>query len=167
MSEVSGTEAKKKSRLRWVTLGEAIAIAALILSGLGLWREWHKPEEKPVVAQGPRAIPLALRGRVTDEGREIEISPVEAGHALQSATVGLAGKKVEVGSSGRLSAGDFESLVGRSDAQGIQRTALKITVRYVEAGADRTATDAYRISYRWEGGGIFGGRRLRFEDFSR
>ena len=42
---MSETEAKKKSRLRWVTLGEAIAIAALVISGLGLWREYSKPDE--------------------------------------------------------------------------------------------------------------------------
>jgi hypothetical protein len=166
MSEISGTEAKKRSRLRWITLGEAIAIAALILSGLGLWHEWNKPEEKPAVEK-PRAIPLALRGRVTNEGRIIEISPVETGHALQSLTVGFAGKTIEVGSSGKLSSDDFESLVGRSEAEGAQSATVNITARYVEAGADRTTAGSYRISYRWEGGGIFGGRRLRFEDFSR
>jgi hypothetical protein len=63
MSEISGTEAKKRSRLRWVTLGEAIAIAALIISGLGLWREFNKPDEKPVVVEKTSSIPLALRGR--------------------------------------------------------------------------------------------------------
>ena len=168
MNEVSGTEAKKRSRLRWITLGEAIAIAALILSGLGLWHEWNKPEEKPA-AQAPRAIPLALRGRVTNEGRDIEIAPVEASHALQSLTVALAGKEIAVGSSGRLSADDFENVVAkdRSEAEGMQEATVKITVRYVEAGADKTATGSYRISFQWEGGGIFGGRRVRFADFGR
>ena len=168
MNDVSGTKAKKRSKLRWITLGEAIAIAALILSGLGLWHEWNKPAEKPA-AEAPRAIALALRGRVTNDGRDIEIAPVEASHALQSLTVALAGKKIEVGSSGRLSADDFEDLVakGPSEAEGLREGTVNITARYVEAGADKTATGSYRVRYRWEGGGIFGGRRIRFEDFSR
>ena len=39
MTKTNETEAQRRSRLRWITLAEAIAIAALILSGLGLWRE--------------------------------------------------------------------------------------------------------------------------------
>ena len=34
------TEAQRRSRLRWVTLGEAIALAALIVSAAGLWLTW-------------------------------------------------------------------------------------------------------------------------------
>lgn len=165
---MTNNEAKKSSRLRWVTLGEAIAIAALILSAVGLWHEWTKPDSKEVVVEKQRSIPLALAGRVTNDGRDIEISPVENSHALQSLTVAAAGKKLEVGSGGRLSADDFAGLVGNAkDAKGSQRATLRITAKYVEAGADKSATGSYVISYRWEGGGLFGGRHIRFEDFSR
>ena len=165
---MTNNEAKKSSRLRWVTLGEAIAIAALILSAVGLWHEWTKPDSKEVVVEKQRSIPLALAGRVANDGRDIEISPVENSHALQSLTVVAAGNRVKVGSGGRLSADDFAGLVGNTkDAKGGQRATLRITARYVEAGADKSATDSYVISYRWEGGGLFGGRHIRFEDFSR
>ena len=36
----TNSEAARKSRLRWVTLGEAIAIAALIVSAAGVWLSW-------------------------------------------------------------------------------------------------------------------------------
>ena len=39
------TEAQKKSRLRWVTLGEAVAIAALIVSAGGLWLTWKTSDK--------------------------------------------------------------------------------------------------------------------------
>ena len=166
MTETS--ESKKRSRLRWVTLGEAIAIAALILSGLGLWHEWNKREESKVIVEKPTSIPLALGGRVTNEGRNLEISPIEDSHALQSLTIAAAGKKVETGSGGRLDSNDVESLVGDGDdTKGRQRLPVRITARYVEAGADKTATGSYVITYRWEGGGLFGGRHIRLEDFSR
>ena len=39
--------------------------------------------------------------------------------------------------------------------------AIKRAQLYVEAGADKTATGSYVLSYRWEGGGLLGGRSLR------
>ena len=100
MAESSESESRRRSRLRWVTLGEAIAIAALILSGVGLWHEWNKPADKPVVVEQRPTIPLTLRGRAMDDGRRLEISPVEDGHALQSLTLTPAGSKspIELGS---------------------------------------------------------------------
>ena len=44
---------------------------------------------------------------------------------------------------------------------------VAIAARYVEAGADKSATGSYVISYRWEGGGLFGGRSLRLVGLSR
>jgi len=167
------TEAQKKSRLRWVTLGEAVAIAALIVSAGGLWLTW-KTNDK---AQGPtevvekrQAVPLALRGRTTDEGRTLEISPIESGHALQSLDVMVAGASaIESGSDGRLDASDLESALGEKaeDSKGTHRVRVRIASKYVEAGADKTATGSYVISYRWEGGGLLGGRSLRFSGFTR
>ena len=168
MSETS--ETKRRSRLRWVTLGEAIAIAALILSGLGLWREWHKPDDKPlVVEKEPRAIPLALRGRVLDDGRSVEIAPIEDSHALESLVIAVAGTKIGLGSDGRLTARDVEDALGKvdKDAKGTQRVRVRVTAQYVEAGADKSATGSYVVRYRWEGGGLFGGRSLRLVGLSR
>ncbi len=171
MTEPKETEAQRRSRLRWVTLGEAIAIAALILSALGLWREWNKRETPPkVVIEKPTAIPLVLRGRVTHEGRELEIMPVEDSHALQSLTltVPTSGSVIEVGPDGELSSRAIESALSRvDDKKGTQRLNVRIDARYVEAGADKSATGSYVIRYKWEGGGLLGGRSLRFVRFSR
>ena len=165
------SEATKKSRLRWVNLGEAIAIAALILSGLGLWHELNKPESKPVVVEKRSSIPLALRGRVADDGKRMEISPIEDSHALQSLTVTVptSGSVIEVGSDGGLSARAVESALNRTDdsGKGPHRQPVRIAARYVEAGADKSATGSYVVTYRWESGGLFGGRSLRLEAFSR
>jgi hypothetical protein len=169
MNETSESEAKKRSRLRWVTLGEAIAIAALVISGLGLWREFTKPDEKPVVVEKNESIPLTLRGRAKDEGRSLEISPVELGHALQSLTITAGASKIELGSDGELGARAVEDALGKSDGkrEGAHRIRVRIVARYVEAGADKTATGSYLLSYRWEGGGLLGGRSLRLVGLSR
>ena len=170
MTETSEAESKRRSRLRWVTLGEAIAIAALILSGLGLWREWNKKDEPPkIVVEKPTTIPLVLRGRVTNDGRTLQISPIENSHVLQSLALTAAGSTIEVGSEGELSARQVENAIGKAkdDSEGLHRVQVGVEVRYVEAGADKTATGSYVLTYRWEGGGLLEGRSLRLVGFNR
>ncbi len=170
MTKTNETESQRRARLRWVTLGEAIAIAALILSGLGLWHQWNKRDEPPrVVIEKPASIPLTLRGRATDDGRRLEIAPVEDGHALQSLTITAAGSKIELGSDGELSARALENALGdkAEDGKGTHRARVRIEARYVETGADKTTAGAYLISYKWEGGGLLGGRSLRLVNLSR
>lgn len=170
MTENSETESRRRARLRWINLGEAIAIAALVLSALGLWHEWNKKDEPPkVVIEKPTSIPLALRGRVRNEGRLIEISAIEDSHALQSLTVTVAGSAIELGSDGELSAGAIEDALGSQAerGKGIHRLRARIEARYVEAGPDKKAAGSYLLSYKWEGGGLFGGRSLRFTGMSK
>lgn len=172
MSESPSEEAKRKSRLRWVTLGEAIAIAALIVSAAGVWLSWQGDKDKgpTKVVEERQAVPLALRGKSQDEGQTLEISPTDSDHALQSLNIIIGGKSVvDVGSSGELSAGDFESALGdkAAEGKGTNRVRVRIDAKYVEAGADKFASGSYVISYRWEGGGLFGGRSLRLTGMSR
>ena len=167
------TEAKRRSRLRWVTLGEAIAIAALIISGVGVWLSWKdsgKDKGTTTILERRQSIPLALRGRSESEGRTLRITPVEDSHALQSLTVTAQGAKpIELGSDGELSARDLESALGEkaADGKGTHRARVRIAAKYVEAGADKSATGSYVITYRREGGGLFGGRSLRLVGLSR
>ena len=49
----------------------------------------------------------------------------------------------------------------------LHRLNVRIAARYVEAGADKAATGSYTLTYRWEGGGLFGGKSLRLVGLSR
>ena len=173
MNDAPNSEAARKSRLRWVTLGEAIAIAALIVSAAGVWLSWKGGDEDKgptKVVEERQAVPLALRGKPADDGQSLEISPVESGHALQSLNVIVAGASaIDVGSDGELSASDLESALGdrAEDGKGVHRVNVRMDARYVEAGADKSASGSYVISYRWEGGGLLGGRSLRITGMSR
>jgi hypothetical protein len=160
------------TRKAWISLGEAIALAALVISGLGLWLTWKSSnEDRPTrVVEQRQAIPLTLRGDVEGDGRTLVIAPVEAGHALQSLSVtGKGAAPIELGSDGRLSSGDLERALGKEarDAKGTQSVPVRLQAHYVEAGADRRGGGQYRIRYRWEGGGLFGGRSLRLVGLSR
>ena len=163
----------RKSRLRWITLGEAVAIAALIVSAAGVWRAWQGTDQDKgptKVIEERQAVPLALRAKAQEDGKSLEISPVESGHALQSLNVIVGGgTAVDVGSSGELGASDFERALGdkAADGKGTNRIRVQIDTRYVEAGADKSATGSYVIGYRWESGGLFGGRSLRFTGMSK
>lgn len=172
MNDSPANEAKK-SRLRWVTLGEAVAIAALIVSAAGVWISWKSRDsdkDPTTVVEKRQAVRLALRGRPSDDGRTLEISPVESNHALQGLNVIVAGATaIDAGSDGQLSAGDLERALGdkADEGKGTHRIRVRLDARYVESGADKTATGSYVISYRWEGGGLLGGHSLRFTGFSR
>ncbi|GAA4759249.1 hypothetical protein GCM10023264_29890 [Sphingomonas daechungensis] len=173
MSESQSEDARRKSRLRWITLGEAIAIAALIVSAAGVWLSWQGADEMPpttTIIEKQQSIPLALRGKAEDDGRSLTITPVEAGHALQSLTITPSGgTAIEVGSDGELEASALMAALAKtdSDEKGTQRVRAQIAARYIEAGADKSAKSSYVITYRWEGGGLFGGRSLRLTGIAR
>jgi hypothetical protein len=160
-----------ETRRRWVTLGEIIALLALVVSAAGLWLTWRSSgDDKPTrVVEQKQAIPLTLRGKASDEGRSLMIEPVESSHALESLTLTIKGAPpIEVGSDGQLSASDLEAaLKNREEAKGPHSVPVRIAARYVEMGKDRTGGGTYVLRYRWEGGGIFGGRSLKLTGFGR
>jgi hypothetical protein len=167
------TAAERKARRRMLNLGEAVAIGALILSALGLWNGWRghgddKPRPTTVVEQ-KAVVLLALRGRIEDGGKAITISPVDPAHALDSLTLTIAGMSpIELGSDGRLTASALEpALEASAKDKQIATVPVRIAARYIEAGNDRRGGGTYRLSYRWEGGGLFGGHSLRLVGFGR
>ena len=161
-----------RQRRRWIALGEVIAILALMVSAAGLWLAWKSSSnDQPTrVVEQRQPIALTLRGTVQRDGRELVIAPVEDGHALQSLTVTIAGAPaIEVGSDGTLAAGDVEDALKASGKESKDGGTLRaqIAARYVELGADRRGGGGYVLRYRWEGGGLLGGRSLRLVGLSR
>lgn len=171
MSESS----EARSRRRWINLGELIAVAALIVSAVGVWVSWKNSSDKPndgphKVVEQKQSIAMVLRGRVEDDGKRIAISPVESSHTLESLAIGLpGGTTVDTGDDGILSASQVEAALRARDKQleGSHSAAVHIEARYVELGRDHTASGTYTLRYRWDGGGLFGGHSVRFTGFSR
>jgi hypothetical protein len=167
------TESESQRRRRLINLGELIALAALIVSGVGVWIAWKSSsEDKPTrVVEQRQAISLVLRGKPTSDGRTLEITPVESSHGLESVTVTIAGSSpIEIGSDGELSASDVESALQGRDKEPKDKTLsvpVRIAARYVESGVERSGGGRYALRYRWEGGGLFGGRSLHLVSLSR
>ncbi len=165
------SESDLKTRRRWISLGEVIALGALVISAFGVWLAWKSSsEDRPTrIVEQRQPIPLTLRGTAGDGGRELTIGPVESSHALESLTLTIRGGPViQLGNDGTLDAGDVESaLKDRDEAKGPHSVPVRIEARYVEMGKDRRSVGNYVLRYRWEGGGLFGGRSLRLTGLSR
>ncbi len=169
MTDSPSNESKARRR-RWISFGETVGVIAVIISALGLWNSWRSGEAdkpKPQV-ETKTAIPIAFRGRVESDGRAMTIAPVEPGHALESLTLSVAGKPaVSVGSDGRLEASQVEPLVGDpGDDPKPGSLTIRLEARYIEAGTVRRGGGRYRIAYRWDDGGLFGGDKLRLTGLS-
>ena len=170
---MSETESERQRR-RWITVGELIALAALIVSALGVWISWKsssQPDKPERVIEQRQPIPLTLRARRENDGERLEISPVESTHALQSLTITFPGASpISVGSDGELDASDVQSALKAHENEPKDRTLsvrARIETRYVEMGKDRHASGTYTLRYMWKGGGIFGGRNLHLVALSR
>jgi hypothetical protein len=163
----------ESDRRRWITFGELIALAALIVSAVGVWIAWKSSEnDKPTrVVEQRQSIPLTLRARREDDGTRLEISPVESSHALESLTVTLPGASpISVGSDGELAASDVQSALKGRESEPKDKTLsvpVKIDARYVEMGKERRGGGSYTLRYMWKGGGLFGGRSLHLVGLSR
>lgn len=158
---------KPKSR---VSIGEGIALAALFVSALGLWNSWREDESSgpTEIVEKKAAVPLVLRGRVEDNGERLVVEPVEATHALDSLKFAFAsGKTIETGGNGTLTAAEVEDALPEKSEKIDGQILATVTGRYVESGKDRELSRRYAIRYRWEGGGLFEGKRLRIVDFRR
>lgn len=162
-----------EARRRWITLGELIALLALVVSAVGVWISWkNNGEDKPTrVVEQHQSVPLSLRAVADRDGSELTISPVEPSHGLQSLTVSIKGASpIEVGSDGRLQASDIQAALRDrpKEAKDVTHSiAVRIDARYVEMGKDRRGGGNYVLRYKWEGGGLFGGRSLRLVGLSR
>ena len=169
MTDPSPAE-KARTRRRWIGFGEVVAVLAVVISALGLWKSWQSEDKPTTVVEQRQPIALALRAKASEDGRVLEIAPVEQGHALQSLTLRLTPEAtIPVGSDGELSAGDVEDALGKAAEQGDGRhqVAVQVQADYVEAGVTRKSGGNYVLTYRWEGGGLLGGRSLRLVSLSR
>jgi hypothetical protein len=167
------SESPSERRRRLVNLGELIALAALVVSALGVWIAWKSNSEDKTtrIVEQRQAIPLTLRGTADRDGGALTIAPVDPGHALQSATVTIKGASpIEIGSDGKLQASDVQAALKdrpKEPKDLTQRVSMRIDAHYVEMGADRRGGGTYVLRYRWEGGGLFGGRSVRLAGLSR
>lgn len=170
---MSETPEQRRRRLRWLTLGEIIAVIAVAISAIGLWKSWEDKPEKPVLVEKRVAVPLTLRAEPHSEGKSVSFEPVEPGHAVQSLEIrfptALSIGAIDGSSDLRLAAPDFEdALLRERDKRGASKEPeserqlpLLIATRYVENGKVRDDQAIYALAYHVREGGLLSGRSLR------
>jgi len=167
------SENESAGERRWINLGELIALAALIVSGLGVWIAWKSSNSDRTtrIVEQRSTVPLALRGAADTDGRTLTITPADPSHALEGLTVAIKGASaIEVGGDGRLAASDVEGALKDPEKQPKDvalSVPVRIDARYVEMGKDRRGGGSYALRYKWEGGGLFGGRSLHLTGLSK
>jgi hypothetical protein len=162
-------------KLPRVSLGEGVAVAAVVISGLGLYNTWGRtPTPAPTTAPTRKTPPLVLRATVAADGARLALSPVSAAKVVQSqtiafpATLGLA--PVETTGNPRIEAGWVDEALRKAadtgKAASDRRVPILITTRYIEGDAEKTDSAVYQLGYGLRAGGLLGGKRVALKGLS-
>jgi hypothetical protein len=151
----------------WLTIGEVVALAGLVLAGLNYWDNHHERvvaerERAQAPAPAPKVPALVLRGTVEGDGARIMLEPISSEQAIQteryvfpSAILGHA-KEIAAGRP-QIDLGWFDDglkralkearRAGASLPKGEAEMPMGVETAYVEGGEMRTDRALYRVGY--------------------
>ena len=154
-------------RRRWITLGEILAVIAVLISGLTLWNSYSEREateaeraaEKKQAAERSQALVLKAEGG----GKRLALAALDPAQAIQSQTIAfpasLGVKPIETLIEPRIEAGWIRGAVKKardqgkaSKASGDARMPVAVTTRFVNGGRTFTDTAIYDVGYRRDDG---------------
>ncbi|MGZ8998369.1 MAG: hypothetical protein ACXW2T_05880 [Allosphingosinicella sp.] len=161
-------------RRRWITLGEILAVIAVLISGLTLWNNYsersatasERAAEKKQEEARSQALVLKAEGR----GRKLSLSALDPAQAIQSQTIAfpsaLGVRPIQALVDPRIEAGWIKSAVKKArdsssagKAVGDARMPVAITTRFVSGGRDYTDVAVYDVGYRRESS-LLGGSEI-------
>jgi len=169
MADETPTQAAEAAaiRRRWITLGEILAVIAVLISGLTLWNSYsersateaERAAEKKQQAAKSQALVLKAEG-----GRKrIKLSAIDPGHALQSQSIafpsslgidpieGLVEPRIEAGWIKDAAKKAREAGSGGRQ-EGDARLPVSIATRFVSGGQTYSDIAIYDVGYRRESG---------------
>jgi hypothetical protein len=163
-SDAEATEAAAIRR-RWITFGEVLAVAAVLISGLTFWNSYQERNsaeaERVAQKQGERAKAQTLTLKAEPSGSTLELSPLDPEQAIQSQTVAFP-SPLEVAAAEtvdpRIEAGWIERAAKKAKKAndgkraGDARLPVAITTRFVRGGSTYTDAAIYDVGYRLESG---------------
>lgn len=161
-------------RRRWITLGEILAVIAVLISGLTLWNSYQERSSSEAERaaekkqQAAKTKALVLRG---DSGRKkMILTTLDPGHAVQNQTIlfpsALEVDAVEDLVEPRIEAGWIKEAANKARKVGgagrraeDRRMPVAITSRFVSGGQTYTDSAIYDVGYRREGN-LLGGSEI-------
>lgn len=177
-------------RRRWITLGEILAVAAVLISGLTFWNSYSErtateaeranaeakqaAEERKEAALSQRIV---LRAEARNEGRSLALSALDPGQAIQNLGIAfpsaLEAGGVEAVIEPRIEARWIEDAAraarraeGKSGNEaGDRRLPVAITTRFVSGGETFSDTTLYDIGYKVDSS-LLGGTEVELRGLS-
>lgn len=169
-------------RRRWITIGEGVAVAGVIIAGLSFWNSWREREDaaaqRAFEQQAERTAQKAKRGRVMlvtvaadDDGVQFA---AQAGCALQSTTIRFP-TALGVGEQStvldhRIETGWIDGPLLRLTDGGADRREGRLPVlidaRCIDEAGERHEAAIYDVIWRTEPG-FLNGRSLRLRGLVR
>lgn len=163
-------------RRRWITLGEILAVLAVLISGLTLWNSYSERSageaEKAAERQKRDAVSRTLLLKAEGSGKTLKLSAHDPEQAIQSQTIdfpsALAARPVDTLIEPRIEAGWIRMAAKKAraaypdstKASGDARLPVAITTRFVSGGETFTDTGIYDVGYEYDDGGLLGGSEV-------
>lgn len=166
-------------RRRWITLGEAVAVIAVLISAATLWNSYSERKsseaERSAAAEKEERTEtaLVLRARAEDDGRKLALEPVDADQVIQSQRIVFPAKlgvtPIETAGDARIEARWIADALKKSEAErssaGDLRIPVAIVSRFTSKGDVRKAAALYQLAYTREGH-LLGGSSIRLRGLS-
>lgn len=152
-------------RRRWLTLGELLAIAAVLISALTLWNSYRErttseAERHAEAAKSSHAAAvLVLKATPERDGRTLQLTPRADSQTIQSQTIifpkALGLDPVETTGDARIEKGWFESELVKArkaageahDQPGDARLPVLITTHFLVDGEPASDTALFQVGY--------------------
>lgn len=173
MADPQSPEEKKEAaaiRRRWITLGELLAVAAVVISGLTFWNSYRErsgaeaeraadAREKQAEKGREAAKAQILMLKASGSGKRLSLAALDADQAIQSQTLlfpsALARKPIDMVDP-RIEAGWVEDAAKKAGKQakgaGDARLPVAITTRFIAGGETHSDSAIYDIGYRLDEG---------------
>ena len=148
-------------RRRWITLGEVLAVLAVLISGLTFWNSYRErssaEEERAAEKRDKKVKAQTLMLKASGEGSRLDLTAIDADQALQSQSISFPGA---------LGLSPIDTVDARIEAKWIEAAAKKvknekggkergdrrlpvaISTRFVSGGQTYNDTAIYDVGYR-------------------
>ena len=154
--------AGRTGRLSWITIGEAMAVLAVIIAGLSYWdahRERAATNLKERSEATARSV-FVMVGSVGGQGRQIDLRPLQNSEAVQSQRLVFPRAIVDhpidiVAAQPRISAdwvaAGLNRWLDRAHAKSTGQGRLPVAIVTTYVSGDQTLTDQseYLVGYAW------------------
>jgi hypothetical protein len=147
----------KRLPLRWLTLGEIVGVAAVVIAALGLWENHREHvdavrEHAAEVAAGALKSTFLMTGALDRDSNAIRLTPVHPDQVIQTQTLwfpsAVRAASIETTGNPRLEARWIEDGLRQVAGKARQgRVPVGVQTVYIDDGVTKTDNALYELAY--------------------